>query len=144
MMTVEPAVLPDAELLAGLEADCFSEPWSKQSLETSLRDEKFCVLAARADGSICGYVLGWNVGDEGELARIAVFQSFRGQGIGEMLVQAFIEELTQRGGRSIFLEVRRDNETANRIYRRCGFEEVGCRPKYYADGEDAVLMCRSL
>jgi ribosomal-protein-alanine N-acetyltransferase len=34
------------------------------------------------------------------------------------------------------------NASAQRLYERCAFVEVGRRRRYYADGEDAIVMCR--
>ena len=35
------------------------------------------------------------------------------------------------------------NHTAIRLYEKCGFISVGTRARYYADGEDALLMTRN-
>ena len=144
MLEIAPAQPEDAAPLAVLEAACFDEAWSQLSLETSLADAKYCILTACLDGHVCGYILGWNVGVEAEIARVAVLEERRGQGIGEELVKGIVNCFRERGGREVFLEVRRSNGAAVRLYRRCKFEEIGCRPGYYADGEAAVLMQRSL
>jgi ribosomal-protein-alanine N-acetyltransferase len=44
----------------------------------------------------------------------------------------------------MFLEVSATNDAARRLYDGAGFVEVGRRPRYYADGTDAVLMQRAL
>ena len=45
-----------------------------------------------------------------------------------------------RGCASISLEVRPPNEPAVALYRAYGYREVGRRPDYYPDGEDALIM----
>jgi ribosomal-protein-alanine N-acetyltransferase len=40
-----------------------------------------------------------------------------------------------------WLEVRAGNAAAIALYERFGFTTVGRRPGYYADGEDALVMC---
>jgi ribosomal-protein-alanine N-acetyltransferase len=40
----------------------------------------------------------------------------------------------------IYLEVRFSNVPARRFYEGLGFAEAGCRPRYYLDGEDALVM----
>lgn len=45
-------------------------------------------------------------------------------------------------GAAATLEVRAGNAAAVALYRRLGFEEVGRRRRYYADGSDALLMTR--
>lgn len=44
------------------------------------------------------------------------------------------------GAESVLLEVRASNEAALRLYDSLGFQRVGLRRRYYADGEDALLM----
>jgi ribosomal-protein-alanine N-acetyltransferase len=38
------------------------------------------------------------------------------------------------------LEVRPSNQAALAIYHKYAFERVGCRRRYYADGEDALIL----
>jgi ribosomal-protein-alanine acetyltransferase len=134
----------DAEALAALEAVCFGEPWSPRALQQALEDEKYRVLLAQSAGQAVGYAFGWNLGEEAELARIGVLPEFRGEGQGERLMRALLLEFAGRGVRTVFLEVRSSNAGAHRLYARCGFEVVGRRREYYADGEDAVLMRTNL
>jgi ribosomal-protein-alanine N-acetyltransferase len=42
--------------------------------------------------------------------------------------------------RRVQLEVRASNQPARALYARAGFVVDGRRPRYYPDGEDAVLM----
>jgi ribosomal-protein-alanine N-acetyltransferase len=45
----------------------------------------------------------------------------------------------------VFLEVRRGNRAAIRLYRSVGYEVVGVRQRYYSDdGEDALVMKHTL
>ena len=54
-------------------------------------------------------------------------------------------EIGRRRGRyaGVVLEVRASNAPAQALYRRAGFVVDGRRPRYYPDGEDAVLMSRA-
>jgi ribosomal-protein-alanine N-acetyltransferase len=143
-MTIRTASPADAGVLAALEAACFGEPWTQAALSSALCDEKYLILVgeieAGAEKIAVGYIAGWSVGDEAELARVAVIAARRGAGLGELLLRAFIEQTRSRRVREIFLEVRVGNQIAKRLYERCGFETVGRRPQYYADGEDALVM----
>ena len=44
----------------------------------------------------------------------------------------------------IFLEVRESNIAAIQLYKRYHFEQVGVRKSYYQDGENAIVMKKSL
>ena len=56
-----------------------------------------------------------------------------------------LEEAVRRGSTEIFLEVRADNERAQRLYRWWGFDDIGIRRGYYQpSGMDAIVMRRDL
>jgi RimJ/RimL family protein N-acetyltransferase len=65
----------------------------------------------------------------GELG-ISVAQSFRGQGVGELLMNAIIDEATQQIDEMqiITLEVFGNNPAAINLYRKVGFSEFGRLP----------------
>jgi ribosomal-protein-alanine N-acetyltransferase len=65
------------------------------------------------------------------------------------VARALLAEVEARaaaeGAAMATLEVRRSNEPARALYRTLGYQEVGVRPRYYAeDGEDAILMDKDL
>ena len=123
-----------------LENQCFSDPWSRQTLRAALEDENSFTLLAGQNGAICGYAMSWSLWDEGELTNLAVAPNARGQGIGATLLQAVLDECANRGATTIFLEVRADNEVAQGLYRKFGFIQVGLRRDYYGRGADAIVM----
>ena len=139
-MTIRHATPADLDLLEQLERASFPDYWSRQTLFNSLSEAGYLVLLVEQ----AGFLLGWNVGDEAEIARLGVFEPQRGQGIGLALVRAALGEFKQRGVTSVFLEVRARNEGAARLYERAGFEEIARRKNYYANGEDARVMKREL
>jgi ribosomal protein S18 acetylase RimI-like enzyme len=79
---------------------------------------------------------------EAELLRIAVSPEARGRGLGRILLEACQRDLAGEGLGRLFLEVRPSNAAAIGLYRACGWTPCGRRPRYYADGEDAVLYQR--
>ena len=90
---------------------------------------------------ILGFAGIWFMADEAHLSNIAVRQSHQQCGIGELLVISVIKLAIEQRAHFVTLEVRATNETAQRLYRKCGFVEVGVRRGYYSDNkEDAVLM----
>lgn len=96
-------------------------------------------------GAVLGYTVGLLAADEAEVLNIAVDPPARGKGVGAALLEGMLEELRRAGARSVFLEVRRSNEAAIRLYRRSGFEILGARPDYYRQPrEDALTMGRFL
>ncbi|BCM89678.1 N-alpha-acetyltransferase RimI [Abditibacteriota bacterium] len=133
---IRPATLADLPQLELLERASFPDFWTRESLQTALSESGYLVLVA---GEV-GFLIGWNVGEEAEIARLGVLAEARGQGIGATLVERSLADFKVRGVTSVFLEVRADNPIAIRLYLRAGFQDIARRKDYYRDGMDAHVM----
>ena len=90
---------------------------------------------------LAGYVSTWFMTDEAHITGIAVRESLRGNGVGELLLLASVELSMSRGSRVVTLEVRVSNHVAQSMYTKYGFKQVGLRKRYYTDNnEDAYIM----
>ena len=90
---------------------------------------------------IAGYVSVWYQGDEAHITEIAVRESLRGNGIGELLLIGSLRAAVEYGSKVMTLEVRVSNFIAQRLYEKYAFESVGIRKSYYSDNrEDAAIM----
>ena len=141
-MTVRRATISDAKEIFAIEMECFSVPWSLDSIETELvnEDKKLYYVIEDANG-VVGYAGAWLVYDEGQITNIAIRPSARRQGFGAKLTSALIEECFKRGMHEIFLEVRISNLSALSLYRQLGFTVKGMRKNYYSEPkEDAYIM----
>ena len=141
-MTVRRAMIEDAKEIFAIEMECFSVPWSLDSIETELlnEDKKLYYVVEDANG-VVGYAGAWLVYDEGQITNIAIRPSARRQGFGAKLTSALIEECFKRGMHEIFLEVRIFNLSALSLYRKLGFTVKGMRKNYYSEPkEDAYIM----
>lgn len=142
-ITVVPMAAEHVERLAEIETECFSMPWSYESLAEELANPLAVFLVALCEGEIAGYIGMTQVIDEGYIANLAVTQDKRRCGVATALLQRLVEHAQENGLRFITLEVRRSNEAALRLYERFSFEPEGERPNFYANPvEDAVLMTR--
>ena len=80
--------------------------------------------------------------DEAHVATLGVTKALQGEGVGSLLLDDLLAEADRRSP-VVLLEVRADNETAQRLYKRRGFTEIGRRRGYYQpSGDDAVVMKR--
>jgi ribosomal-protein-alanine N-acetyltransferase len=80
--------------------------------------------------------------DEAHVATLGVAKALQGEGVGSLLLDDLLDEADKRSP-VVLLEVRADNEVAQRLYRRRGFTEIGRRRGYYQpSGDDAVVMKR--
>jgi len=128
-------------LLAELELACFGRgAWTRDQLTASLASERTIVATLATDA----YALGQIVVDELELFRIGVRPSARRRGLGQQMFAEFARKAVTMGAAVLHLEVRADNLPALTMYRQLGLQELGRRPRYYADQCDAVLMSMPL
>ena len=90
---------------------------------------------------VIGFFAGWTVSDEMHVNNIAAHPKFRRMGIGRRLMQAAIEIARPCGVRSVVLEVRASNMSAQSLYTKLGFRFVARRRDYYRfPTEDAMVM----
>ncbi|MDY0129844.1 MAG: ribosomal protein S18-alanine N-acetyltransferase [Methanosarcina vacuolata] len=98
-------------------------------------------LVAEQDGKVVGYVVGYRSGEnEGHIFSVGVKEEYRGRGIGTSLIHAICDIFVANGLRYARLEVRNSNEGAQKLYKSIGFVSCWTEKKYYADGEDGMVM----
>lgn len=139
-------VAGDLDGVMAIEEASFPTPWTLGMFSEDLkRPFSRPFVAEGPSGEVLGFAVCWNVAGESHLLNIAVRPESRGRGIGEALVRECIRRGARAGSDRIHLEVRFGNEEAQRLYRKCGFEFMGIRRKYYTDtGEDAMLLSREI
>ena len=90
---------------------------------------------------ISGFLGLWVMVDEAHIINVAVRQSWLRKGLGELLLISGIDMAIQHKAVVTTLEVRKSNTTAQALYAKYGFQEVGLRKAYYTDNkEDALIM----
>ncbi len=134
----------DITKLTEMEQRCFSDPWTEQMLADTLKLPVYHGFLVEEQGEILGYASLIVVCEDAEVGNIAVDLPFRGKGISKLLMDAMHERAKSLGATHCFLEVRVSNSVAISLYEKYGYEKFGIRSKYYADGEDAFVMKKSL
>jgi GNAT superfamily N-acetyltransferase len=160
----------DAALLAELGARTFSETFatdnspedmaaylasafSHEQQTAELADATSLFLIAETDGVANGYAMlrSGNVlesisGDKPiELVRLYVSQASLGSGVGAALMQASIDEATQRGYKMLWLGVWERNARARTFYRKWNFHEIGTHIfQLGKDPQTDILMQRAI
>lgn len=71
------------------------------------------------------------------IATIAVHPGYRGRGIGGRLMEIAEE---RSGMPRMRLSVRASNRAAQKLYQTRGYTQYDVWPRYYAGGEDAIVM----
>ena len=141
---VRPAGRADLLEVFRIEQAAFPQPWPYGAFEGFLGQEGFLV-AADEDG-VVGYVVADTVPNHGRplghVKDIAVHPDRRGEGIGATLLERALGVLQSADAARVKLEVRAGNDAAIRLYREFGFTHHHTIPRYYDDGEDALVMVR--
>ena len=125
------------------------QPWSENVLTDCYYSDYLCLVAEENDyqKELKGYIILSQVLDEAHLLNLCVSLKYQGFGLGRELTARGIKEVGKRGARKMFLEVRRSNMRAIRLYESFGFSEIGIRANYYQGSslsEDAVVMALAL
>lgn len=96
-----------------------------------------------AENNIIGYINYYDLIDRYEIANIEVLEEYRNQKIGYELLFYIIELGYKNKINNITLEVNINNLYAIKLYKKCNFEIIGVRKRYY-DGQDGYLMERKM
>ena len=123
--------------------DAWSEGmfWSELADARHPRATRWYTVAEEPDRRVAGYAGLMAVAGEGDVQTIAVAERHWGSGLGARLLTRLVAQAVRADCAGMLLEVRVDNDRAQRLYRRFGFEPIGVRRKYYQpSGTDALVM----
>lgn len=144
------------QLIADLEKATFTDNWSRESIEDTLKHTyNFIYVAWKSETglnitkldsdflseginknidieSFAGYLIANAIADETELLRIAVKQEMRGKGIAGKLIETYFKDVEEKCSRGL-LEVRKSNLPARALYEKKGYNQLCERKNYYKD-----------
>ena len=142
-VTIRPARVADAPVLAEAERAIAATPGLLVSQPAELSDEKFAQKIAALDGAdngrylvaeSAGQIVGHGLLDPLPLAAVrhvvhltlAVHPGWQGRGVGRALLAQLIEwAMAAPAVEKIELHVRSSNAAAQALYRKLGFTEIG-------------------
>ena len=125
--------------VANIAARSLPDPWPAAVFRRELERPMSRGRVALRGASCVAYVLGWRVLDEVQVLSLAVDPPWRRRGVGRRLLDEYLSELRGEGVQRVSLEVRASNGPAQELYRALGLHREGERPRYYGDGEDALI-----
>ena len=117
--------------------------WSAASLRDELgRPDRvwWMALSPDNDNALIGYAGGLIVAGELQILKVAVQPAWRRRGIARTLLARVADDARNLGAERCTLEVRAGNVGAQALYAALGMHAFGTRPRYYSDGEDALIM----
>lgn len=134
----------DLSAIAALERECFSDPWNHRMLAESFLSGHFYGSLLEEDGAVAAYGGMVVFGEQAQVQLIGVAEMYRRCGRGSMILEDLISIAREKGVKHVFLEVRVSNSPALLLYLKHGFSGLYARSRYYADGEDAIVMVKEL
>ena len=122
----------------------FDEFWNAGVLKNELENPLSTYIVALSQGEVVGYAGLWQPDDEGHVTNIVTKKDKRGNNIGTLMLEEIIKIAKSKNMKSITLEVNVNNNIAINLYKKYGFKEVGIRPKYYNNTDDAIIMTKEI
>jgi ribosomal-protein-alanine N-acetyltransferase len=146
--TFSPITAGKVEELMVIEFACHPHPWSEKTFRSCIGGRYFgdCLIV---DNVLVGFYVGEHVAGESTLMDICVSPEQQGKGYGKVLLLQFFEDCKKLASKTIFLEVRAKNISAQMLYINQGFSEISRRTGYYPSNtgfgyEDAIVMSKKL
>lgn len=143
----EPLQAQHLQAVLQVEQQAYAHPWLRANFLDSLQAGYQAQLLL-ADDTVLGYFVAMMGVAEAHLLNITVAPQQRGRGWARLMLEALAIWAKGQGAQTLWLEVRKDNRRAIKVYQACGFKRVGERRAYYpaahGEREDAVVMCLQL
>lgn len=112
--------------------------WTQKAIADHIRTKPWVALF---DGRhLVAIVLYFEVSDLAEILYLETLPAYHRQGCMAQLLSVWMESLQDK---KVWLDVHKDNHKALNLYQKLGFSITGCRPGYYQDGGDALLLEKS-
>lgn len=128
---------------------CHAESVSESIKTSDLSENQKILKRVHDDNSRKNEVIGFleisRVLDESDIIDLEIKNEFRRQRIGTEFLEYAISDMKLKGVKDIFLEVRKSNIAAIKLYEKLGFAKINIRNDYYSmPTEDAIIMVKKL
>ena len=145
-MHIRPATSADVPAMRRIEAQApTAAHWNESEYDRILAGDPPHLALVIHDDAVRGFLIANQIGPEWELENIVVAAGARRHGLASALLGHFLDVAKQRGGESVFLEVRASNAAARALYAKYGFVVTRRRRRYYQyPDEDAVLYRKAV
>ncbi len=134
---------PDVDEVVRAEKEIYPFPWTRGNFIDALQAGYSAWVLRNDRGQVAAYSVMMIALDEAHLLNLSVARDEQRTGLGWRTLDWMADVARGYGGRTMLLEVRPTNTTAQRLYDRYGFERIGVRRGYYpthGGREDAIVM----
>lgn len=143
-LVIEPMRWWHVDQVHALEAELFpSDAWSVEQFWSELAQPSRAYVVAMDGDEVLGYAGVFCLPPDADIQTVGVAVRAQGRGIARRMLDDLLGGVDAKGATHTLLEVRAGNDAAIALYHRLGFVEISRRPRYYADGVDAIVMRRS-
>ena len=122
----------------------FDKFWNAEVLAKELENPLSTYIVAINENQVVGYAGLWQPIDEGHITNIVTRKNKRGNKIASIMLEELIQIAKNKDLKYVTLEVNIHNEIAINLYKKYDFKEVGKRPKYYNNIDDALIMTKEI
>ncbi len=137
----------DLKSVIEIENESFKHPYTEKEMLYELNENPVASLyVAMVGPDVVGFIDFMITFDSSTISQIGVKEAYRSKGIGNLLLGQMLKDCRaqEEPVEFITLEVRESNLRAQKFYKKHAFEAVTTKKSYYADGENAIYMVRSL
>ena len=140
----------DVPVVAAMEKEIFKDdPWSSGQFKEEISNNgitRHYLVACDSNHKIVGWAGAMCAaeGSDTDVLTIAVDPDFRLRGIARRMLTSIIDWAYLKKSPTIFLDVEKNNLSAQALYISEGFAVISIRPDYYGAGIDALVMSRVL
>lgn len=121
----------------------FDNFWNYNIFKSELNNKNSKYIIAEINNEIVGFAGISLVLDTADITNIVVKKDFRGKGISTILLENIINLAKSNNCHNVNLEVNSTNVIAINLYKKFGFNQVGCRKNYYNE-KDGLLFSKIL
>ena len=141
-ISIRRASVHDTQKIYRIEKECFSTPWSENSIFSAINNSNtYFIVAQESCENIIGYTGIYFVCRESYMYNIAVKKRFQQLGIGTKLIKCLKNFCIEKCMEFLSLEVRESNISAIKFYEKMNFKIMGLRKNFYSlPKEDALIM----
>lgn len=139
-ITIEKMTKEHLEQIKNILMTEFDEFWNANVLEKELENPLSDYIVAINENEVVGYAGLWQPCDEGHITNIVTKLDKRGNKIASKMLEELIKIAKNKNLKCVTLEVNVHNEIAINLYKKYNFKEIGKRPKYYYNMDDALIM----
>ena len=130
----------DLEDILEIETKVYDKPyWNKKMLDEVLSGKtENRIWIYELNKIIIGFIIDLRYDNEVNILNIAIGKSFQNKGHGLKMLYIYLKGLPCKC--TVYLEVKKSNYKALKIYSKLNFHKLYVRKAYYNDGADAVNM----